>query len=71
MNVYQIIPTESYCGGIALVAANNKQEAINIFLYEEFRTYEYDNCNCMCTIMKDLDYSGDEPTVIVDAIYME
>lgn len=71
MKVWSIKPHKEYTGGIALIAANTRDEA-NKFYFDadEFNEFMYDDYNCDTQLVKDLYYEGDK-TIIVDTIYME
>lgn len=69
MQVYKIIPTTDYSYGCAIVAANNKEEAIKTFKdFDDFNDVLYDDSKCVCNIIDKLDYNCSEPTVIVDTV---
>ena len=69
MQVYKITPTISYSYGCALVAANNREEAIETYKndYDDNPLY-YQNYECVCDIVDKLTYDTDKPTVILDTI---
>ena len=72
MQVYKIIPTTAYSYGCAIVAANNREEAIKTFKdSDEFNDVLYDDTNCICNIIDKLDYDCSEATVIVDTVNEE
>ena len=69
MQVYNITPTINYSYGCALVAANNRDEAIKIYRdRNEFNDYQYVDYNCVCNIIDRLEYDCVEPTIILDTI---
>ena len=72
MQVYKITPTTEYSYGCAIVAANNREEAIKTFKnFDEFNDILYDDTKCVCNIIDKLDYDCSEPTVIVDTVQEE
>lgn len=69
MQVYKITPTINFSYGCALVAANNRDEAIKIYRAKnEFTDYQYVDYNCVCSIIDRLEYDCVEPTIILDTI---
>jgi hypothetical protein len=69
MQVYKITPTTEYSYGCAIVAANNREEAIKTFRDDDdYNDMLYDDAKCVCNIIDKLDYDCSEPTVIVDTI---
>ena len=69
MQVYKIIPKADYSYGCAIVAANNREEAIQTFKdYDDLNYIVYDESKCVCNIIDKLDYDCSEPTVIVDTV---
>lgn len=69
MQVYKITPTANYSYGCAIVAANNREEAIKIFKeYDDFNDVLYDDSKCVCNIIDKLDYDCSKPTIIVDTV---
>ena len=72
MKVYKITPRTNYSYGCAIVAANNREEAIKVFKdSDEFNDLLYDDTNCVCNIIDKLDYDCSEPTVIIDTVQEE
>lgn len=72
MQVYKITPTISYSYGCALVAANNREEAIRIYKEDdEKNAWEYDEYKEVCNIVDKLEYDCVEPTIILDTIGAE
>lgn len=72
MQVYKITPTTEYSYGCAIVAANNREEAIKTFRNsDDFNDMLYDDTKCVCNIIDNLDYDCSEPTVIVDTVAEE
>ena len=72
MQVYKITPTIDYSWGCALVAANNREEAIKIYKEDDERNaWEYDEFREVCNIVDKLTYDCVEPTVILDTIGAE
>lgn len=71
MQVFKIEPKSIYSYGIALVAARDSEEAIEIYCSTEFRNYIYDEYECTCNIIVGLDYETHNPTLILDKIYSE
>ena len=69
MQVYKITPTTEYSYGCAIVAANNREEAIKTFKdFDECNPSLYDETKCVCNIIDKLNYDCSEPTVIVDTV---
>ena len=69
MQVYKIIPKANYSYGCAIVAANNREEAIKTFKdYDDLNDVLYYDSKCVCNIIDKLDYDCSEPTVIVDTV---
>jgi hypothetical protein len=72
MQVYKITPTIDYSWGCALVAANNRDEAIRIYRAKnEFTDYQYVDYKCVCNIVDKLTYDCVEPTIILDTVGAE
>ena len=72
MKVYKITPKIAYSYGCALVAANNRKEAIKTYKNKnEFCDWNYDFLQCVCNIVDKLEYDSFEPTVIIDEIGAE
>ena len=72
MQVYKITPTTEYSYGCAIVAANNREEAIKTFRDDDdYNDFLYDDAKCVCNIIDKLDYDCSEPTVIVDTVQEE
>lgn len=72
MQVYKITPTTSYSYGCALVAADNREQAIETFRKtSEWYDYDYDNLECCCDIVDKLHYYCEESTVILNHIGAE
>ncbi len=72
MKVYKIIPTTEHSYGCAIIAANNREEAIKLFKdFDKFNDVLYDNARCVCTIIDKLDYDCSEPTIIIDTVQEE
>lgn len=71
MQVFKIEPTASYTYGAAIVAARDSEEAIKTYCSTEFRDYKYDQFECICNIIVDLDYKINSPVLIFDKIYSE
>ena len=68
MQVFKIEPTTIYSYGIALVAARNSEEAINIYCATEFRNEGYTDLGCTCNIIGGLDDESNSPVFIFDKI---
>ena len=69
MQVYKITPTTEYSYGCAIVAANNREEAIKTFRNsDDFNDMLYDDTKCVCNIIDKLNYDCSEPTIIVDTV---
>lgn len=72
MLVYKIEPTYRYAYGCALVAANNEDEAINLYRNSnEYRDYSYEEYDCVCELVDNLVYNCEEPTIIIDTVNSE
>lgn len=71
MLIFKIEPHSSYSGGVALVAANNVEEAIKLFCSNDYNNYEYDILNCTCNIIVGLEYDTITPKIIINCIYSE
>ena len=72
MKVFKIIPTAEYSHGCAIIAANNREEAIKIFKdFDKFNDILYDDAECVCNIIDKLNYNCSEPTIIVDTVGQE
>ncbi len=72
MQVYKIIPTTEYSYGCAIVAANNREEAIKTFKDDDdYNDFLYDDTKCVCNIIDKLNYDCSEPTIIVDTVQEE
>ena len=71
MQVFKIEPTASYTHGAALIAARDSKEAIKVYCDTEFRSYNYDELECICNIIVGLDYETNSPTLIFDKIGSE
>lgn len=71
MQVFKIEPTISYSHGIALIAARDSEEAIEIYCSDEFRNYMYNEYICTCNIIVGLDYETNSPALIFDKIGSE
>ena len=75
MNVYKIIDEETpYSGGMALIAANNEKEAIEIF--ENNTRYCKDNIiyelnSYTAIILENITYNKEEPCFITENWYYE
>lgn len=75
MNVYKVIDTETpYSGGMALVAANDKKEAIKIF--ENNTRYcknniIYELSSYTAIILENITYNKEEPCFITENWYYE
>lgn len=69
MNVYVITPTKLGFEGVALVAAKNEQDAIELFKDEDERNpMYYDKGNCSCLRRENLYFSTTKPQVILDTV---
>ena len=68
MQVFKIEPTTPYAYGAAIVAARDSEEAIKVYCATEFRSYNYDELECICNIIVGLDYETNNPTLIFDKI---
>lgn len=72
MNVYKIIDKETpYCGGMAVVAANNEEEALRLF-------HENTNCigcsskiNYTASLLENVIYNKETPCFITEDFYYE
>lgn len=72
MQVYKITPTIVYSWGCALVAANNREEAIKVYKDDdEQNAREYNKFREVCNVVDKLTYDCIEPTVILDTIGAE
>ena len=71
MQVFKIEPTISYSHGVALIAARDSEEAIEIYCSDEFRDYMYNEYVCICNIIVDLYYETNSPALIFDKIGSE
>ena len=72
MQVYKITPTVSYAWGCALVAADNREQAIETYRKtDEHYDYEYDDLKCVCNIVDKLHYYCEKSTVILSHIGAE
>lgn len=72
MQVYKITPKTAYSYGCALVAANNREEAIKTYRDKnEFSDWNYDFLQYVCNIVDKLEYDSIKPVVIVDEIGSE
>ena len=71
MNVFRIAPTAPYCGGAAYVAAKSVEEAIETFCENDYRKYEYEECNCTCNLVTNMYHDINSPFVIFDDLYIE
>ena len=72
MQVYKITPTTSYSYGCALIAADNREQAIKTFREEkDYNNWEYDELNCVCNIVDKLHYYCEESTIILNYIGSE
>lgn len=72
MNVYKVIDTKTpYSGGMALVAANNEKEAIDIILAYSSSYYASETDVFKATILKNIFCDTDEPYLITEAWYYE
>ena len=72
MQVYKITPTIAYSWGCALIAANNRDEAIRIYRAKnECTDYRYTDYKCVCNVVDKLTYDCVEPTIILDTIGAE
>ena len=69
MTVYEIVPHKSYIEGIALVAAESKNVAINLWIKEDERNKDlwYEG-KCSCFVNTDLKAVTDTPKVLIDKI---
>ena len=69
MNVYKIVPNGNYVYGVAIVAAYDEEQAINTFINAgEYQEFEYDEYNCDCVLIHNLEYKGDNSKLILDSI---
>ena len=74
MNVYKITDsTATYGGGMALVAANNEQEAIDVFDYDTclHNLINYDVSNYYSSLLEHIVCKSNEPYIITEAWYYE
>ena len=72
MQVYKITPTVSYSWGCALVAADNREQAIETYRNADERYYyDYDDLKCVCNIVDKLYYYCEESTIILNHIGAE
>ena len=71
MQVFKIEPTIPYTYGAAIVAARDSEEAIKVYCATEFRSYNYDELECICNIIVGLDYETNSPVLIFDKIGSE
>lgn len=69
MNVYKIIPNGNYVLGVALVAAYDEEQAINTFINSgEYQEFEYEEYNCDCALIHNLEYKSEKPKMLFDYI---
>ena len=71
MQVFKIEPTTPYTYGVAIIAARNSEEAIEIYCSDELRDYKHYEYVCTCNIIVGLDYETNNPTLIFDKIGSE
>lgn len=74
MNVYKIIDIHTpYCGGMAIVAANNEQEAIDIFNISSCLSdgFDYDEDKYYASLLENIISPANEPCFITEEWYYE
>ena len=72
MNVYKIIDTETaYSGSMALVAANNEEEAIEVILNDSSSYYASETDIFKTIILENVFCNTDEPYLITEEWYYE
>lgn len=67
-NVYNITPQVKYTYGCALIAAHSEQEAIETFCKDEYHKMIYEDYNCTCDIIPNMDYNSSNPCTIFNKI---
>ena len=72
MNVYKIIDTKTpYSGGMALVAANNEKEAINVVLEESTSSTLFYATEYEAILLENLIYNVNDVCIITEGWYYE
>lgn len=69
MNVYKITYTGGYGGGLAIVAANSEEEAIDVF--DEDNSYYLDKREVTCDITENIYTDVKEPCILEEEFYIE
>ena len=72
MNVYKVIDTKTpYSGGMALVAANNEEEAIDTIVVYSSNEFASKKDIFEATILENISCNTDEPYLITEDWYYE
>ena len=72
MNVYKITDIKTpYSGGMALVAANDEKEAINIVTVYTSYDFAHERDVFEATILENISCNADEPYLITEEWYYE
>lgn len=66
MQVFKIESSAKYIDGVALVAAKNIDQAMQLYCDDAYRNYIYDWHNCTCNLIIGLNYDTDTPKIILD-----
>lgn len=72
MNVYKIIDKETpYCGGMAVVAANNKEEALDLFYKNTKCISCSDKIHYTASLLENVIYNKETSCFITEEFYYE
>lgn len=72
MNVYKVTDTKTpYSGGMALVAANNEEEAINIVLENSSSSTLFYATEYKAVLLENLIYNINDACIITEEWYYE
>lgn len=72
MNVYKVIDTKTpYSGGMALIAADNEEDAIDVIVVYSSNYHASERDIFEATILKNIFCDTDEPYLITEDWYYE
>lgn len=72
MNVYKVIDTKTpYSGGMALVAADNEEDAINIVLENSLSSTLFYATEYKAVLLENLNYNINNSCIITEEWYYE
>lgn len=70
MKVFKVVPESTCVGGCVIIAANTKEEVINILFQDTFNEFLYEWYNCRIEIVEDVICNSDKPKLIISAFHI-